>query len=88
MKISKEQKKIICLSHSLGINGAQLARSFKVTPQYINKILRESEASPNYDFRILVKMIPAFIQAGLKVELSEEEISRVKEINGVLESNA
>lgn len=88
MKISKDQKNLIWLAHSLGKNGVQLAKEYLVTPQYISKILKETETKPDFDFRILVKMIPVFIQAGLKVELSTEEISRLKEIVGALQSNA
>ena len=82
MKITTQDKRIIWLKTSIqGVSRRDLAEEYNVSEQYIYKILREFE---DLDFSILTKMIPAFIQAGLKIQLEEQEISRVKELIEVL----
>jgi hypothetical protein len=86
MKLTKMDKRLISVEVKQE-SGIYLAMKYKVTPAYISQIVKKAKDNPDLDFNILIKMIPVFIQAGLKVDLSNEEISRMKEIIGVLKPN-
>ena len=50
----------------------------------IRNFLEGNEISKNnsLDTQILLKMIPAFIESGIKINLEEQEIERIKQLWG------
>jgi len=92
-KLTKEQyAEILALKpedfdtakRSKGISAYDVAKQFGVSHQTVYNIWRGDykfppNASP-LDTQILKKMIPAFVEAGIKLKLEKNEITRITEL--------